>query len=112
MTASTTHLWLDTRSQDPTKDGAQMNSELYVGTPDDCPWLPAGNPMVKGTVTYISYTDIKGDPRSLGVYLPAGYDRTKEYPVVYVSHGGGGDEADWFCWPEMFTHFAKAVLWK
>ena len=81
----------------PTKDGAQMNSELYVGTPDDCPWLPAWNPMVKGTVTYISYTDIKGDPRSLGVYLPAGYDRTKEYPVVYVSHGGGGNEADWFC---------------
>ncbi len=80
----------------PTKDGPQMNSELYLGNPDDMPWLPATNPAVKGTVSYVSYTDIKGDTRTMGVYLPANYDRTWEYPVIFVSHGGGGNEADWF----------------
>lgn len=30
------------------------------------------------------------------VYLPAGYDRSGfDYPVVYLLHGGGGDQADW-----------------
>ena len=81
----------------PTKTGPQMNSELYVGTAEDCPWIPATNPAVRGTVTYVSYKDINGADQSLGVYLPANYDRTKEYPLIFVSHGGGGNEADWFC---------------
>ena len=81
----------------PTKDGAQMNSALYVGTIEECPWLPATNPAVRGTVSYVSYKDIKGDDRTMGVYLPAGYDKTKVYPLIFVSHGGGGNEADWFC---------------
>ena len=81
----------------PTKTGVQTNSELYVGTAEDCPWIPADNPAVKGTVTYVSYKDIKGLDQTLGVYLPAGYDKTKEYPLIFVSHGGGGNEADWFC---------------
>ena len=80
----------------PTKDGPQMNSELYVGSPDECPWLPAVNPAVKGMVSYVSYKDILGDDRTMGVYLPANYDKTKEYPLIFVSHGGGGNEADWF----------------
>ena len=80
----------------PTKDGAQMNSELYLGTPDDMPWLPAANPAVKGLVSYVSYKDIRGNDRTMGVYLPASYDKAKEYPLIFVSHGGGGNEADWF----------------
>ena len=80
----------------PTKDGPQMNSELYVGSPDECPWLPAVSPDVKGTVSYVSYKDIRGNDRTMGVYLPAKYDRAKEYPLIFVSHGGGGNEADWF----------------
>lgn len=80
----------------PTKDGAQMNSELYVGTPDDMPHLPATDPAVKGTLTYMSYNDIVGNVRTMGIYLPAGYDRFGEYPLIFVSHGGGGNEVDWF----------------
>ena len=82
----------------PTKDGAQMNSELYVGTPDDMPWLPATNPAIKGLVSYVSYKDIKGNDRTMGVYLPADYDKYnyEGYPLIFVSHGGGGNEADWF----------------
>ncbi len=52
----------------------------------------------KGTVSYVSYTDINGDEEYLGVYLPYGYDpeRAKPYKTLYLSHGGGGDETDWF----------------
>lgn len=81
----------------PTKDGPQSNSELFLGTPEDMPWIPASDPAVKGSVQYVSYTDVLGDIRTMGVYLPAGYDRRGEYPLIFVSHGGGGNEADWFC---------------
>ena len=80
----------------PTKDGTQMNSEVYVGTPDDYPWLPASNPAVKGIANYVSYKDIEGNDRTMGIYLPADYDKYGEYPLIFVSHGGGGNEADWF----------------
>nr|OQO19088.1 hypothetical protein B0A51_13171 [Rachicladosporium sp. CCFEE 5018] len=35
---------------------------------------------------------------STGVYLPAGYhtNPNKVYPVLYLSHGGGGNDSDWF----------------
>lgn len=50
-----------------------------------------------GTVTYVNYTDINGDAAPLGVYLPAGYSEDAEpYKVLYISHGGGGNETDWF----------------
>ncbi len=30
------------------------------------------------------------------VYLPFGYDPDSRYPVLYLMHGGGGDETEWF----------------
>ncbi len=30
------------------------------------------------------------------VYLPWGYDPAARYPVLYLMHGGGGDETEWF----------------
>ena len=80
----------------PTVSGAQSNSELYVGTKEECARIPIGDPEKTGTVSYMSYTDVDGNVQSVGVYLPAGFDRTKTYPLVVVSHGGGGNEADWF----------------
>ena len=80
----------------PTISGPQHNSELYVGTASDYPWIPADDPAVRGTVTYVTYKDIDGKDQSLGVYLPVGYDRLKTYPVIFVTHGGGGNEADWY----------------
>lgn len=50
-----------------------------------------------GEVTYVNYTDVNGDAASLGVYLPYGYSEDGEaYKVIYLSHGGGGNETDWF----------------
>ena len=60
--------------------------------------LPVADPAKRGTVQYIPYTTILGDPGyHLGVYLPAGYDpnRAEPYKVVYAAHGIFGDETDW-----------------
>jgi len=35
-------------------------------------------------------------PRKAVVILPAGYDTSKEYPVLYLFHGLGGHEQEWF----------------
>lgn len=97
FTGETNHQIVDPKNPPvaPTATGVQRNSELYVGTPEECVWLPIEDEAKAGTVTYLSYTDIDGKPQSVAVYLPANYDKAKTYPLVLVSHGGGGNEADW-----------------
>ena len=54
-----------------------------------------------GTIEEISYTtkDYFGDGAELTkkafVYLPYGYDETKQYNVLYIMHGIGGNEKEW-----------------
>ncbi len=52
----------------------------------------------KGTVSFVNYDDLDGTARPLGIYLPYGYDEAAQepYKVLYLSHGGGGNETDWF----------------
>ena len=33
--------------------------------------------------------------RRMAVYTPAGYSRSRKYPVLYLLHGTGGDEKSW-----------------
>ena len=80
----------------PTVTAGQFYSHLVLGDGAEHSWLPIKDQEKAGTVCYISYKDINGDTRSLGVYLPKKYNRDNIYPTIYVSHGGGGDEADWF----------------
>lgn len=35
-------------------------------------------------------------PIYTAVYLPYGYDSSKTYKTIYLEHGGGGDETEWF----------------
>lgn len=49
----------------------------------------------KGTYSYTTYTATDGTKQPLGIYLPAGYDDSKVYKTIYISHGGGGNEAEW-----------------
>ncbi len=45
------------------------------------------------TVTYYS-TTCEMD-RKFNIYLPVGYSTEKEYPVLYLLHGIGGDHKEW-----------------
>ncbi len=40
-------------------------------------------------------SQVLGCTMKYSVYLPAGYDKTKEYPVLYMLHGAGGGNNDW-----------------
>lgn len=46
------------------------------------------------TITYPSAT--VGNTRRALIYLPPGYSPKEKYPVLYLLHGIGGDEKEWF----------------
>lgn len=50
----------------------------------------------KGTWSYVPI-QIGGATRTLGVYLPPGYDpnRAEPYKTIYLQHGSGQDQSDW-----------------
>jgi enterochelin esterase-like enzyme len=46
------------------------------------------------TITYESKT--VGNSRRALIYTPPGYSKDKKYPVLYLLHGIGGDEKEWY----------------
>lgn len=46
------------------------------------------------TIVYNSTT--VGNARRALIYTPPGYSKTKKYPVLYLLHGIGGNEKEWF----------------
>ncbi len=74
------------------------HSLLYVGdknnTASGQEYVYARNDK-NGTLKYDTYASLDGTQQPLGIYLPAGYDSSKVYKTIYVSHGGGGNETDW-----------------
>ena len=93
--------------QDPTnpapgndKNGKNAgHSLLYVGSSNDTAkgqeYIYARNDDKVGSYSFVTYKAIDGTEQYLGVYLPKGYDSSKTYKTIYVSHGGGGNEAEW-----------------
>lgn len=74
------------------------HSLLYVGdknnTASGQEYVYARNDK-NGSLHYDTYTSLDGTEQPLGIYLPYGYDSSKVYKTIYVSHGGGGNETDW-----------------
>ena len=53
--------------------------------------------VAKGTVKLIEYqSESVGTVRKANVYLPPKYDTNKKYSVLYLLHGIGGDENEWY----------------
>lgn len=51
----------------------------------------------KGRVEMISYpSKTVGNDRKARVYTPPGFSKDKQYPVLYLLHGIGGDENEWY----------------
>ena len=50
-----------------------------------------------GTIEQAKYTNYAGVEKRLHVYLPPGYEQATDarYPVLYLNHGGGDDDAKW-----------------
>jgi enterochelin esterase-like enzyme len=53
--------------------------------------------IAHGTIDTITYNSTTvGANRKALVYTPPGYSKKKKYPVLYLLHGIGGDEKEWF----------------
>ena len=88
---------LDPSNSETERDGSRFNTMLMVHGPESDLWTFKEVPH--GTVDQIWYPSptLHMDQRRMYVYLPPDYlkDTTKKYPVLYLLHGGGGDEDAW-----------------
>ncbi|MBP5561884.1 MAG: esterase [Muribaculaceae bacterium] len=63
---------------------------------DDKGHLYQVNDVPHGTLSRVWYdSPTLGQQRRMTVYLPAAYDGTRRFPVLYLLHGHGGDETAW-----------------
>lgn len=75
------------------------HSIIYVGNKDRTlsgqEYIYERSDGKKGTCSFVTYDAIDGTKQPLGIYLPYNYDADKTYKTIYISHGGGGNEAEW-----------------
>ena len=88
---------LDPSNIESERDGDHFLSLLMISGPADDMWTFKDVPH--GTVEQAWYPSptLHMDQRRMYIYLPPGYtaNPTKKYPVLYLLHGGGGDEEQW-----------------
>ena len=87
----------DPSNSETERDGSRYNTMVMVPGPAADLWTFKDVPH--GTLEQIWYPSptLKMDQRRMYVYLPAEYNANpnKKYPVLYLLHGGGGDEDAW-----------------
>mgnify|MGYP002517597687 CR=1 FL=1 len=73
--------------------GSQMN---YFIIPGERGSLYAAQDVPHGTLSKVWCKVSDGRMRRMSIYTPAGYETSrKQYPVLYLLHGMGGDEEAW-----------------
>lgn len=77
------------------RDGEVLRNVFVV--PGEVGNLTMVQDVPHGTVSKIWYPSSLGYDRRMSVYTPYGYEQNtkKKYPVLYLLHGGGGDENEW-----------------
>ncbi len=86
---------LDPANSVVVRDGSHIESRLWI--PGDLSELYDVNEVPHGNVVALWYqSPTFGMQRRMMVYTPPGYENSdKKYPVLYLLHGGGGDEEAW-----------------
>ena len=86
---------LDPGNNAVTRDGGFIENRLLI--PGKLGDIIAAQNVPHGNVTAIWYSSpTLGTERRMYVYTPPGYEKGKDkYPVMYLLHGGGGDEDGW-----------------
>src|SRR5689334_12305986 len=87
---------LDPNNAETQRDGARYDNLLMISGPESEWWDFKDVPH--GTVQAVWYASptLKLASRRMMVYTPPGYESgTAKYPVLYLLHGGGGDEDAW-----------------
>lgn len=70
--------------------------------PVDTSGLPPAM-TVAGTERIAFPSNLLDKDMGLYIHLPAGYDSSKQYPVVYLLHGFGNSEIEWFEYHSLHT---------
>jgi len=88
-------LMLDPNNSAVTRDGSIVENRLLI--PGKEGNIIATQNVPHGNVTSVWYpSPTLGAERRMYVYTPSGYEQGKgKYPVLYLLHGGGGDEDGW-----------------
>lgn len=88
-------LMLDPNNNAVTRDGSYIENRLLI--PGKLGDLLAVQNVPHGNVTAVWYpSPTLGTNRRMHIYTPPGYENGKDkYPVMYLLHGGGGDEDGW-----------------
>lgn len=87
---------LDPLNKSVTRDGAWIQSRLMV--PGGLGDIIDVKPVPHGDLKAVWYDSpvVGASQRRMFIYTPPGYDKSKKkYPVMYLLHGGGGDEEVW-----------------
>ncbi len=86
---------LDPANLKVVRDGQRMNNYFIIPGEKSNLYLEASEK--KGTLSKVWYSSpAYGKVRRMYVYTPYGYEKSKQkYPVLYLQHGGGGDEDAW-----------------
>ncbi|MCK9170747.1 MAG: alpha/beta hydrolase-fold protein [Treponema sp.] len=67
---------------------------VYTDAPEGFDQMHSG--IKYGEITEDTYfSKTTGTDRKCNVLLPAGYDSSRKYPVIYLLHGIGGDHKEW-----------------
>jgi hypothetical protein len=83
--------------------GGRGSQPIVLG-PDDKPLVPPApegfnqprEGILRGKLEMVEYDSKSvGNKRKTLVYTPPGYGTDKQYPVLYLLHGIGGDEEEW-----------------
>lgn len=87
---------LDPGNGETQRDGSRIDNLLMISGPASDLWdfkdVPHGTIH---TIWYASPT-LKQERRRMDIYTPPGYEANQtRYPVLYLLHGGGGDEDAW-----------------
>lgn len=73
-----------------------MSTFIISKEEGDCGYLYQNHNVEHGDVAHVWYdSPTLGMKRRMSIYTPAGYDKGKAYPVLYLLHGAGGDEEAW-----------------
>jgi enterochelin esterase-like enzyme len=87
---------LDPRNINTRRNTIRIENTLLIPGPESADYFV--NAVPHGTVSLQWYASPTVDAsRRAYVYTPAGYEKGNErYPVLYLLHGGSGDEDAWF----------------
>jgi enterochelin esterase-like enzyme len=87
---------LDPGNAELQRDGGRYENLLMISGPADEMWDFKDVPHGQVEAIWYSSEILKEKSRRMFVYTPPGYHTsTAKYPVLYLLHGGGGDEDAW-----------------